>query len=429
MSFSLPPLTFTGQTPAAQQVTLPNAANYWQRMIITNDTTYDLNVTNGNDQKLISAWTKDYLDVHASGAVTVQFTPTLNLPWSLQQPDSQVFLELQDATDTFSAAMFPMPLGRLTQQPSNQQVCATIQGSSSGSFPLIPVTIPASTRGLLLCPGPTPQNNGPVTMAVYSADRDILWGSASWNNIGSGSGALPVYIPVSPAYNNASGLPNTSLSVDISIGVPVNWKLSIVAILDDQVVAISQTTPVVVTGASGQATPVGISGSVGIADGGDRTYSCAANITPAAAATDVLALENPAGSGVTIYVIRAHGAIGASAQISGYVNLQKRNALDTGGTSTTPTITQHRETDAAPKGIVRAYTANPTINDATNRIIDIDLQSAAANTQNIPAVEDRYAQQPSEEFLELPPGRALVFNLRGVTYAAFGGAFRWKEKP
>lgn len=94
-------------------------------------------------------------------------------------------------------------------------------------------------------------------------------------------------------------------------------------------------------------------------EGQNPSYSYqAADITPAATATDVVCLVGSASK--TVYVNRVQ--ITADATGSAVLDLYvfKRTAANTGGTATQPAFVKHDSADPAATGVINLYSANPT---------------------------------------------------------------------
>jgi hypothetical protein len=87
------------------------------------------------------------------------------------------------------------------------------------------------------------------------------------------------------------------------------------------------------------------------------TYSYrAADFTPAATPTDVLALVGATGKCIRITKIGISGSATAAALLDVYIT--KRTTLNTGGTSSSPVATKYDSLDGAPSGTLLLYTAN-----------------------------------------------------------------------
>ena len=89
------------------------------------------------------------------------------------------------------------------------------------------------------------------------------------------------------------------------------------------------------------------------------TYSYrAADFTPVALATDILALVGANGKCIRLTKIGISGSATAAALLDIYIS--KRIALNTGGTSSAQTATKYDSLDPTPTGTVLLYTANPS---------------------------------------------------------------------
>ena len=87
------------------------------------------------------------------------------------------------------------------------------------------------------------------------------------------------------------------------------------------------------------------------------TYSYrAADITPVALATDVLALVGVNGKCIRITKIGISGSATAAALLDIYIS--KRTALNTGGTLTNPSATKYDSLDPNPSATLVLYTVN-----------------------------------------------------------------------
>jgi len=84
----------------------------------------------------------------------------------------------------------------------------------------------------------------------------------------------------------------------------------------------------------------------------------AADITPAALATEVLTLVGANGKCIRITKVGVSGSATAAAILDLYV--RKKTTLSTGGTSTSPTATKYDSLDPNPAGTLLLYSANPS---------------------------------------------------------------------
>jgi len=82
----------------------------------------------------------------------------------------------------------------------------------------------------------------------------------------------------------------------------------------------------------------------------------AADITPVATATDVLAIVGAAGKCIRITKIGISGSATAAALLDIYIT--KRTASNTGGTSTSPIATKYDSLDPTASATLMLYTAN-----------------------------------------------------------------------
>jgi len=118
-------------------------------------------------------------------------------------------------------------------------------------------------------------------------------------------------------------------------------------------------------------------------EGTKTTYSVGAvALTPAATATDFWQIVGSATK--TVRVLRlAIGGI-ATAAATNDVQLVKRTAANTGGTSAALTLAQHDSNDAAPTAAVNTYSVNPTGLGASGGVVraaKLNLGAAGAAGQ------------------------------------------------
>lgn len=88
------------------------------------------------------------------------------------------------------------------------------------------------------------------------------------------------------------------------------------------------------------------------------TYAASITYSPALIATDVLTLQGSASKKISIRSIEANATNSGNLNIR--VDLVKRSATNTGGTSTVLTGIPFDSNDAAASGVCRYYTANPS---------------------------------------------------------------------
>jgi hypothetical protein len=133
-----------------------------------------------------------------------------------------------------------------------------------------------------------------------------------------------------------------------------------------------------------------------------RTYSASANVTVAAAATDIFTITGSATA--TVFVTRV--VVSGVQTTAGLVDvvLALRSTANTAGTSGAATAVPHDSTDAAATGTVLAYTANPTTGNLVGNVkrayVAVDAPASAVSS-------------PGFVFDFGDKGRALT--LRGIT--------------
>lgn len=92
-------------------------------------------------------------------------------------------------------------------------------------------------------------------------------------------------------------------------------------------------------------------------EGTKATYSAAATVVPAAAATDIFTITGSATKLVRVTRIQISGQATAAVLVA--LALAKRSAANTGGTSTAPGLVPHDSADAAASATVLNYSVNP----------------------------------------------------------------------
>jgi hypothetical protein len=167
-------------------------------------------------------------------------------------------------------------------------------------------------------------------------------------------------------------------------------------------------------------------------EGTKPTFTCLVNdLSPYASATDLMVLQNPAGSNRIIKLTRGDVNGDATAAALQDVYLAFRDTLDTGGTSTTPAIRKHDSNDPAPIGVVQLYTASPTLGSGGAYLKAGHYVFPAAATPAFPAPSitwqwgDHAAKCPT-----LYPGTQVSFNLGGTVAAGLSLylSFEWTEE-
>lgn len=86
-------------------------------------------------------------------------------------------------------------------------------------------------------------------------------------------------------------------------------------------------------------------------------YAAIVGLVPASSATDFFTITGAASTVVRVKQITCSGTTTAAATIA--LQLVRRSAVDTTGTSTAPSVVPADPNDAAGLAVVKAYTANP----------------------------------------------------------------------
>ena len=168
--------------------------------------------------------------------------------------------------------------------------------------------------------------------------------------------------------------------------------------------------------------------------GTEATYAATKNgLVTAASATDIAVISGSATK--TVYVSRVEISGIATTILQTTVRLLIRTAADSGGTSTgSPVSFPCDQTDPAPTAVVLTYTANPTVNDGTDRIIRaskalFNLAAPAAGSESSKIVWT-FGDRPSKAVVLRGVAQQLAINLNGVTIAgpSLDIAYEWSEK-
>lgn len=146
------------------------------------------------------------------------------------------------------------------------------------------------------------------------------------------------------------------------------------------------------------------------------TYASSFTIVPAAAATDFVEIIGAANKIIEVVSIRIGGTL--SATLSHKFFLIKRSAVNTGGTSTSQTITPLDSTSAACSATIKAYTANPAgLGTAVGTVMaDYFTFQSAASTGYRSANEFFLNCHPSSQPVTLLSAtQTLCINLDGAS--------------
>jgi hypothetical protein len=151
-------------------------------------------------------------------------------------------------------------------------------------------------------------------------------------------------------------------------------------------------------------------------------------LVPASSPTDIAVLSGNA----TNRVVVTYVSLSCTQTTAGIIQVQLmiRTTADSGGTSTgSPTTFPLDENNASAVSSVLTYTANPTVNDGTNRPIDSQLVGVMAPASSVP--NDIYVWKPNigQSVVLRGTAQQVAINLNGTTLT--GGScdvtFRWIE--
>lgn len=163
-------------------------------------------------------------------------------------------------------------------------------------------------------------------------------------------------------------------------------------------------------------------------DGAKPTYSLAATVTTAAAATDVVTIVGSATKTIRVILVRVTGI--ATTAITTPVLLIKRSTANTGGTSTAPTAVSHDSSNPAATATGLAYTANPTVGATVGTLRQDRLTFATTATVAEGPIEWTLGNKPGQALVLRGTTQVLAVNLNGVTIT--GGSLsvdiEWTEE-
>lgn len=139
-----------------------------------------------------------------------------------------------------------------------------------------------------------------------------------------------------------------------------------------------------------------------------------AGLAPAAAATDILEIIGSATKIVRVLGISISGVATAAGAFD--FLLTKHSVVDSGGTSTTPTIAPVDSTQAAATAVVKAYTANPTVGTSVGTVVSrkATVTTAAGAIPEVPLVIT-FGGGAGKEIVLRDNTESLCLNLNGAT--------------
>lgn len=157
---------------------------------------------------------------------------------------------------------------------------------------------------------------------------------------------------------------------------------------------------------------------------GAKTFSCSANITAGATATDIAIL--PGNATNTVYVTKVIVSGIQTTAGSALIQLIKRSTANTGGTSAGITAVAHNSADT-PVSVPLSYTANPTLGTAVGNVRSVYL-SLGSTTIASGSVIWEFGDKGKWVTLT-GVAQGLAVNLNGVTPtgAVINVSFEWFE--
>lgn len=159
-----------------------------------------------------------------------------------------------------------------------------------------------------------------------------------------------------------------------------------------------------------------------------KQYSYSASsvgLVPASSATDLVCISPGTTRAIGIKRVEISGTAGTA--ITTPFLLYRRASLDTGGTTATglalPVAAKMNPADPASSATLTAYTANPTVNDASPVLMDSILPAlAVTTTANNGITAGTYGESVSPFYhsivLQKGSTQQLCVNLNGVTVAS-----------
>ena len=165
-------------------------------------------------------------------------------------------------------------------------------------------------------------------------------------------------------------------------------------------------------------------------DGYKTSYSVAVlGLATALTPTDIFTIAGSATKTIRVMFVSVSGTENNATVRD--VQLVKRTTANSGGTFTTPEITEHDSLNAEATAVVSAYTVNPTLGTLEG-IIRADKLSVPAT--NLSGAADRiswtFGDRPSQALVLRGTSEVLAINLNGATYAtpSFDLVIEWTEE-
>ena len=168
-------------------------------------------------------------------------------------------------------------------------------------------------------------------------------------------------------------------------------------------------------------------------DGQKATYSASVSgLASVASATDIFTLTGSATKTIRVTHLEVSGV--ATTILETSVRVLIRTTADTGGTNAAATAFPHDQNSPAATASALSYTANPTINDGTNRLVRsqkvlFNLAAPTTASESSRMVLD-YGNRPSQAIVLRGAAQQLAVNLNGVTVAgpSIDISIEWTEE-
>lgn len=148
--------------------------------------------------------------------------------------------------------------------------------------------------------------------------------------------------------------------------------------------------------------------------------------------TDLITISNPVGSGKIVKVRQIVISALASSTITLGLQILRRLSLNSGGTSTTPTLNTFDTANDAAVSVLNFYTVNPTLNDATTRALDGGRLIATSGSGNNLDREFWQFGWLNDQPPIIRPGELVALNFGGTSIqsgASLDVSLRVSEEP
>lgn len=155
--------------------------------------------------------------------------------------------------------------------------------------------------------------------------------------------------------------------------------------------------------------------------------ACWSALSLAGAPTDVINMQGSATKTIRITKI----FLSANATFAAIIPVQmiRRSAANTGGTSTTPTIAKHDTTNVAATAVVRTYTANPTVGAVVATLVARKM-IVSSGTNTPVDLEEQFADRPAQTIVLRGTSDFISISFGGTTVntGSCSGYIEWTEE-